>query len=232
MTRVSATVHHPQNLLGDCVRPAQNVGLPVAEDDPTGVLERTGLLAIALRVPSDLRDPVVRVRSTAELGESALEVAAMPEISVAEDDDALLAEHDIRATWQPWMVKAIAETALPQLPSQRQLAAGVGFLAGTARSGGSLLGRGDQPPEGGCRAHATHRAQSLPHDSPRDDRSLDAMSVPPAEQRRLTEIEKAARAALASLEAICREMGVAEGTARSTSSNDRPARAQAVEAGG
>jgi hypothetical protein len=52
--------------------------------------------------------------SARELGESSLQIAPVPEVSIAKDCDALLDEHHVGATGQPGIVEAIAEPTAPE----------------------------------------------------------------------------------------------------------------------
>jgi len=161
MTPALTIVHDAGNFVGYFVWSAQQIRFPVAEDNPPCFLKRFGLTAIAFDVSRHLRDPVTRVVSAGELCKSALKVTAVPEVSVAENSDALLAKHDVWATWQPGGVKAISETASPQLTPQHELTTRVGLLASAARGSRGFLGRGKQASERRCCSRATHPVRSV-----------------------------------------------------------------------
>jgi hypothetical protein len=61
-----------------------DVALPKAKDEPTGTLEQGRLTSVALHIRPNLGDPVWRVVPCLQLPDAYLEIAAVPEISVAE----------------------------------------------------------------------------------------------------------------------------------------------------
>ena len=87
--------------LGDRRRVTPNLGLPKPQDGPPHLLEMEGILAVAFHVPLNLREPVVGVRTGPELLATALPVAAMPEVTVAEDCDFPLGKNDVGVPWKP-----------------------------------------------------------------------------------------------------------------------------------
>jgi hypothetical protein len=86
---------------GDAIRTlagsVQHVGFPNAHDHPASSFEGPIILAITNHVSPHLRDPVAAVVAPCELCESPLEVAAVPEVAIAEDRNAMFHEHDVRA---------------------------------------------------------------------------------------------------------------------------------------
>jgi len=120
------------NLLRNFHRPTQDIGLPDPQDGPAGLAQHARLLTVTLNVPPNLRDPVRRVVTSAELRQPVLQIAPMPEVPIAEDHEAMPGEHDVRATRQPGNVEAVAVAATPELTPESKLATRVRLHAGTS----------------------------------------------------------------------------------------------------
>lgn len=150
------------DLVGDLLRSAQDIGLPDAEDGPAGLPQHAGLLTITFDVPTNLRDPVRRVVTSSELGEPILQVTSVPEVAVAEDHEAMPREHDIRAARQPRSVEAVAKAATPELTPKGKLAARVRLRTGASCRRGCALRGWMEPRERGRGARARlHRGHIL-----------------------------------------------------------------------
>ncbi len=152
------------DLVGDPLRSAQDIGLPDAQDGPAGLPQHAGLLTITFDVPTNLRDPVRRVVTSAELREPLLQVTSVPEVAVAEDHESMPREHDVRAARQPRNVEAVAKAATPELTPEGKFAASVRLRAGAScRRGRALRGRMQRRERGrGARALARlHRNHIL-----------------------------------------------------------------------
>lgn len=128
------------DLVGDLLRTGQDIRFPESQDGPAVVTEDAGLMAIAFNVALYLRDPVRRIVTSAELREPSLQISTVPEVTVAEDHEAVLREHDVGAAGQSWNVEAVAKTAAPELTSKGELAAGVRLAAGASRRFRRILG--------------------------------------------------------------------------------------------
>ena len=76
-----------RDLLGDALGVLLDIRFPVTKDQPPLSFERRRYTAIARHVRGDLRDPVPGIVSSLELGEASLEIAAVPVVAIAEDDD-------------------------------------------------------------------------------------------------------------------------------------------------
>jgi len=126
--------------VGNLGRPTQDVCFPKAQNNPVGRREGRRVPAIALDISLHLLDPVSRVVPSCEFRKACLEVPAVPEIAVAEDEELVLGEDDVGSTRETGSVQAIAETAPPQLTTENKLAASVGFRARSARGRGGFLG--------------------------------------------------------------------------------------------
>lgn len=129
-----------RDLVCNLDRSAQDVCLPDAQDGPARLLEHPSLSTIALYVAPNLRDPVRCVVPSGELGNAALKIAPVPEVTVAEDHEALLGEGDIRAPRQPRSVEPVTEAPQPECAPQNQLAARV-LLAARSLCGSRRRGR-------------------------------------------------------------------------------------------
>jgi hypothetical protein len=79
--------------------------------------------------------------TSAELREPSLQISTVPEVTVAEDHQAMLREHDVGAAGQPWNVEPVAKAAAPELTSKGELTAGVCLGAGASRRLRCILGR-------------------------------------------------------------------------------------------
>lgn len=121
------------DLVGDLLRTGQDIRFPESQDGPPVVTQDASLMAIAFNIAPDLRNPVRRVVTSAKLREPSLQISTVPEVTVAEDHQAMLREHDVGAAGQSWNVEAVAKTAAPELTSQGELTAGVRLRAGTSR---------------------------------------------------------------------------------------------------
>lgn len=96
-------------------RRAQHVCLPDPHYCPTGRFERTLVFSITRHIALHLSHPICGVVASAELREAAFQIAAMPEVAVAENNDSLPAEHDIGTARQSSHVKTITKASTPQL---------------------------------------------------------------------------------------------------------------------
>jgi len=111
--------------LGDALRIAKDVGLPEAQHRPAELLERPSFLSIALNIGFDLGDPIRSVGTSGELGFARPPVAAVPEIAVAEDDDASFGDDDVGLAGQPGIVKTVANSQFPERTSKEHFGSGV-----------------------------------------------------------------------------------------------------------
>jgi hypothetical protein len=93
---------------------AKHVCFPDADYRPTSSFERPLVFVIPRHVALYLRDPVCRVVALAKLCETPRQIAAMPEVTIAEDHDPLSGEHDIRTAGQASNVKAITKAPAPE----------------------------------------------------------------------------------------------------------------------
>ena len=87
----------PRDLRRDPLRGVCNVGLPESQDAPARLPEHLRVLPISGNIGLELRDPVRRVVAMGQLGEALPEMAAVPEVAIAEDRDVLFREDDVGA---------------------------------------------------------------------------------------------------------------------------------------
>jgi hypothetical protein len=106
-----------------------DIAFPEAKHYPSCSLERLVCLEVPLDVARDLRHPVVRIISGAELAQSVLQVAAVPVVPIAKYCNAASAKNDIRVPGQLRRVQPVAKTEPCQSSSQQQLALGVALPA-------------------------------------------------------------------------------------------------------
>ena len=102
------------DLVGDLACTAQDIRFPEAQDNPARCVERTSLVTITFDISFHLRNPVGRVVSSRELREAGLKVTAVPEVSIAENYEAVLREDDVRAARQAGVVEPIAQPPTPE----------------------------------------------------------------------------------------------------------------------
>jgi hypothetical protein len=113
-------------------------------------------ILITRDVSADLCYPVTCVVALLELRETLFEIAAVPEVAVAEDHDAVLREDYIRPTGQPRNMKAVAKTSTPEFAPKHKLATRVG-LGASAASGLRGLARSWSQPFKGWRRPVEYR---------------------------------------------------------------------------
>ncbi len=113
----------------------KNVGLPKPQNRPTGSLQRLDLLSVTLNIPLELRNPILRVVTSREFAEPQRQVAAMPEVSVAEDCNAFFHKNNVWPAGQTTLSEAVPQASLPKRPAQNYFASSIRLSArGTRRS--------------------------------------------------------------------------------------------------
>ena len=151
------------NTICGLFRCAQDVRLPNPHHRPTCSLERALVLIIARNVSPHLRNPVCGIVAPTELGDACFKIAAMPEIAIAEDDDALSREYDVRDARQSGNVEAISKASTPEFATQGKLASRVRFPAGTPSRRRGTLRRWSKSGKGRCAAlPSCHRCCIIP----------------------------------------------------------------------
>lgn len=113
----------------------KDVRFPETQNAPTPPLELSRLQSISLRVPADFGYPVGRVVPFGQLRQALFEIASVPEISVAEDDQSLLREDEVRTAGKGITVQPISKAHLPEGMPQEQFALRIRLDARASCSG-------------------------------------------------------------------------------------------------
>src|SRR5258708_34671684 len=89
------SLQRPENVTSNHLGSVLNRRLPNPQHCPAGVLELSSLALVAAPVCLDLADPIRSVDASGELPPSAAPVLAVPEVSVAKDDEARSGKDDV-----------------------------------------------------------------------------------------------------------------------------------------
>ena len=120
---------------------SRHIGLPKPQNAPPALPDQQTLLPIAPDVILDLRDPVGWIRSSAEPLLPLVPIATVPEISIHEDGQSVLPEHDVRSSWKPPHMQAVAQAPSPKGFPEQELRGCVAGPVPALRSGGRLRSR-------------------------------------------------------------------------------------------
>lgn len=131
----SRSRHNKHDLRGCSLRRPQDVGLPVAQDDPPQVFEFVVVAAVTFRVGNNLGYPVGRVVPSGEALQPLVQVSTVPKVAIAKDSDMLLGENDIGTPRQVRASDPVTRALPPQGAAQRQLTRGPDLAARPSRSG-------------------------------------------------------------------------------------------------
>jgi len=104
----------------DVLGSGRNIGFPCPNDMPAGTPERPLMSSVSCPVRRNLGNPVSRVCTPLKLSLEASPVPAVPEVSVAEDNEPYLGEDDIGLTWQVFHILPVSKTESPERPAKKQ----------------------------------------------------------------------------------------------------------------
>jgi hypothetical protein len=107
----------------------QHVSFPKTHNSPTGSFESRIVFAIAGLVPPDLGDPILCIVALGETCKPTFEVSPVPEVAIAEDDEAAPRKYDVRLAGESLNMDPVPKPTTPELTSEHKLAASVPLCA-------------------------------------------------------------------------------------------------------
>lgn len=113
---------------------SENIGLPKSQHPPATGLQGLRLQSVACGIPLDFRNPIARVVAARKFRKALGEIAAVPKVTVTEDNNALLRKHNIWSTHNTRVVKSIAHPSSVEFTAKGEFASCIDLCArGTSR---------------------------------------------------------------------------------------------------
>jgi hypothetical protein len=113
-----------QHLQSNAFGLADDVGFPEAQDGPAEAAEILGLASVPSNIRADLLYPIGCIVTFAQPAKALSQIAAMPEISIAEDRKPSGTYGDIGTPGQRGCIAAEAKSSTPKRRSEQRLTQG------------------------------------------------------------------------------------------------------------